>query len=441
MIDAMISILRAEPRTALIAVVEISLEGPAGVQLSTSARMEDRSPSGACVRVKAPIPVGATVKVSGRWERFSGVAKYCHRDGWEYVVGIQRQSTDEVHISEPPQIGLQQEMKATSGQPDLRHGVEIAAKQEPDHTRSETEEAQVQGSIAPIIPAVPSEAVAPQAAIGRRLESMERPRISQDVAFGASSQGSQNSEIQTQQPSPGKKLGKERTDMSTKWLDTAFKRQKQDVGNGKSNGAHAAEHRAPLETAVAISVRPDEALKARPRPQGDLPPMEDVYRAAGIMTPRMGYSITKVVEMVNSDHMRGLSNDAKRAALLMALDAAGISNEEVLRDGARRKDALDAYEADQQRLFEATWARKAEGNEQIQAEMERVTAQYLERIQRNLDEIAAERTALARWQAMKQLEAQRMSEAAGLISQSAPSEARDTSLLERRGLGSSGKPS
>ena len=30
--------------------------------------------------------------------------------------------------------------------------------------------------------------------------------------------------------------------------------------------------------------------------------------------------------------------------------------------------------------------------------MERVTAQYLERIQRNLDEIAAEKTALARWQ-------------------------------------------
>jgi hypothetical protein len=229
--------------------------------------------------------------------------------------------------------------------------------------------------------------------------------------------------------------------MSNKWLDTAFKRQKQDVANGKSNGAHAPEHRAPAEVATASSVRPGEAPKGRPSQQGDLPPTDDIYRAAGIMTPRMGYSITKVAEMIDSDHMRGLSNDTKRAALLMALDAAGITTDEVLHDGARRLGALDAYEADQQRRFEANWARKAERNEQIQAEMERVTAEYIERMKRNLDEIAAEKTALARWQAMKQLEVQRMSGAAGLLSQSAPSEARDSSLLERRGLGLSGKPS
>ena len=99
-------------------------------------------------------------------------------------------------------------------------------------------------------------------------------------------------------------------------------------------------------------------------------------------------------------------------------------------------------EADQQRLFEDQLGAQSRGERpDSRSKWERVTAQYLERIQRNLDEIAAEKTALARWQAMKQLEAQRMSEATDLLSRSVPSEAPDTALLERRGLGSSGKPS
>ena len=57
------------------------------------------------------------------------------------------------------------------------------------------------------------------------------------------------------------------------------------------------------------------------------------------MTPRRGYSINKVVEMLYSDHIRGLSKEMRRASVLMALDAAGVSIEEVLRDaGATRSN-------------------------------------------------------------------------------------------------------
>ena len=35
-------------------------------------------------------------------------------------------------------------------------------------------------------------------------------------------------------------------------------------------------------------------------------PVEDIYRAAGVLSPRMGYSINKVADMMSSDHMRGL---------------------------------------------------------------------------------------------------------------------------------------
>jgi hypothetical protein len=157
--------------------------------------------------------------------------------------------------------------------------------------------------------------------------------------------------------------------------------------------------------------------------QGDLQSLEDIYRAAGILNPRMGYSISKVVEMIRSDHMRGLASDAKRAAILMALDAASISVEEVLRDAALRRDALDAYEAGQRKSFEEYWARKAEVNLQIQAETDRIVAQNLERIQRNRDEVAHEKAEFAKWQAMKNREAQRIAEAVELCSKAPAPEA------------------
>lgn len=56
---------------------------------------------------------------------------------------------------------------------------------------------------------------------------------------------------------------------------------------------------------------------------------EDIYRAVGIMSTGSEYGIHKVVDMLNNDRIRGLSRDAKRPSVLMALDAAGISAERV----------------------------------------------------------------------------------------------------------------
>jgi len=56
--------------------------------------------------------------------------------------------------------------------------------------------------------------------------------------------------------------------------------------------------------------------------------VEDIYSAAGITNPRGGYSVNKVVDMLHSEHIRGLSTEMmKRAAVLMALDAAGVTIE------------------------------------------------------------------------------------------------------------------
>jgi len=142
--------------------------------------------------------------------------------------------------------------------------------------------------------------------------------------------------------------------------------------------------------------------------------MEDIYRAAGIMNPRKGYSIHKVVEMLHSEHMHGSSKEMKRASVLMALDAAGVSVDEVLQDAKMRQEAIDSYEASQRKQFEAMLAQKAEENVQIQAELERVKARYGERLRRNLDGMAREKATFANWLTLKQQEAQRMTEAVDL---------------------------
>lgn len=246
-----------------------------------------------------------------------------------------------------------------------------------------------------------------------------------------------NAEAQTEQPPQDK----ERTNMSTKWLDVAFRRQKQDSPNGKTNTTPLPMNPATAQSAPADKVPSNSTGKILAKAEGDLQTMEDIYHAAGIMNPRMGYSISKVVEMLNNDHIRGLSNDAKRAAVLMALEAAGISIDQVLRDAKMRQQALDEYESDQRKRFEEYWSRKAEANAQTQAEMERLTAQCLDRMKRNQDEVALEKAAFARWQTLKQQEADRISEAAGMCSKASPAETPVASLPALAEVGQSVKPS
>lgn len=152
--------------------------------------------------------------------------------------------------------------------------------------------------------------------------------------------------------------------------------------------------------------------------QIELVAMEDIYRAAGIMLPRKGYSIKKVVEMLNSEHIRGLSSDMKRVAILMALDAAGVPIAEVLQDAKARQQALDAHEAEQRKRAEAEWARKAEENLQIEAELARIKAHHMARITRNLDAIAREKLIFNDWLTQKQQESLGMAEAAELCGKS-----------------------
>jgi hypothetical protein len=93
----------------------------------------------------------------------------------------------------------------------------------------------------------------------------------------------------------------------------------------------------------------------------------------------------------------------------MALDA-GTSPGELLKDATHRQQTLNSYEAGQQTQLEEFEGRKAQENAKIQAELDRVTAHYAERIKQNPDQMVREKEALRNRQRAKQRESQRISE-------------------------------
>ncbi len=200
--------------------------------------------------------------------------------------------------------------------------------------------------------------------------------------------------------------------MPNKWLNLGSKGQEKDGANGARTGSSGA-----ISAALFPPGMAGDTTAAPPR--GDLLLLEDIYRTAGIMEPRMGYSITKVVEMLSNDHLRGLGDEVKRASVLMALSAAGIPLGDILQDAAQRQSAVAAYEVEQRKKFEEYWTRRAEENTLLQSEMERVTRQYVERMKRNLTEKQQEKDAFQKWQTAMQHEVLRISEAVTLCAQPA----------------------
>jgi len=158
-------------------------------------------------------------------------------------------------------------------------------------------------------------------------------------------------------------------------------------------------------------------------PRGELLNYEDIYRASGIMSPAgSGYGIHKVVDMLNSERIRDLSKDFQRSSVLMALDAAGISADELLTDATRRQNALAAYEAAQVKQLEDFEVRKGKENAKIEEEMEKIRAHYAQRVQANLDQVTKEKEALRNWQMAMQHETQRIAEVIELCGKQAPGE-------------------
>jgi hypothetical protein len=380
----------SEPRTAVMILVEASWLDSAGTLRSVTARMENRSAHGACIRIKAKVGVGARVYIRSHREQFSGIAKYCRAEGKEFLVGMQKDAVNwpmpkgpmpaNVLISQiTPQtkreagraaerakeVGMKARAtfrnKSAGSATGAARDAEWVAGREPEPRRDSVPNGGTASSIEEGT-TLRRDSVqayrAPTAAAGQFIKRIEEPIAARLMEHDARRTESPPEEppgsaspVATanaaQQVSSGNGLEKKarkkgRSIMKLKWF--AGDEEEMFGANGSNNAPNEPAQRAP-ETAPRSERVTERPAAAKPAaiPSGpsaesaggfeaELLPVEDIYRAAGITSPRRGYSIGKVVEMLRSEHLGGASRELRRAAVLMALDAAGVTVDEVLQD-------------------------------------------------------------------------------------------------------------
>ena len=362
---------------------EVCWHDEAGRACTSAATIEDTSASGACIRMGLPVPVGSQVNVKWHRGEFSAIAQNCRRDGFDFLLGVRREKVSR-------------------------------AVPRPESTPTEAP------AVAAPVPAVKAEEPAPPRAHGRTDRGTSSIVVPAAAHTASAILSSDRAPDAPPSPSPAREslwhqtvtnqilLNQERHTMESKGMFPKFWRREQADVTPEKPAAEPASKPAVSEPPVT------------PRAKGDLLSYEDIYRAAGILRQRSAYDIHKVVEMLHSDRIGGMPEEMRRASVLMAIEAAGASPDDLLHDATERQQALDAYEAAQRRQTEQFETRKALENAQLEAEMARVAAHYAERIKANLDQVNTEKDALRNWEMAKQHESQRISEVIGLCAMPAP---------------------
>jgi hypothetical protein len=202
--------------------------------------------------------------------------------------------------------------------------------------------------------------------------------------------------------------------MSKKWynlfvsVDPSTEESADGGDSSVSSPAPVSAAQAIADIAATTAVIPASQFASTP---ASLTSFNEIYDAAEIHPPAHGFTIMKVGEMLRSEHIRSLPKDVKRSSVLVALEAAGAPLEDVIQDAVKRDRALDTFERVQEKAVAGLEASKTQENQQIQTEMDRVTAEYRARIQANNDAVAKEKERFFAWRLKKQEEEQKISDA------------------------------
>jgi hypothetical protein len=209
--------------------------------------------------------------------------------------------------------------------------------------------------------------------------------------------------------------------MSKKWYNYFV-----SVGDSADTGQQdQTDEDAPVKPATAAQTVAEiaQSVAAPPKftsPVSETASFDEIYKAAEIPPAPQGYSIFKVAEMLQSEHIRTLPADVRRSSVLVALDAAGVDIKDVIQDAVRRDRALDGFEIVQQRAVDDLEARKTKENAQLQAEMDRLIAEQKAKIQKNNDEVSQAKERFFGWRLKKQQEEKKISDAVGYFATENP---------------------
>jgi len=196
--------------------------------------------------------------------------------------------------------------------------------------------------------------------------------------------------------------------MSKKWYNYFVSVDEANAaGNEAPVSPESARSAAQTVADIAASVSPAPTPANQPPPGASF---GEIYNAAEIHAPQHGYTIYKIADMLQSEHIRNLPAEVKRSSILLALDAAGVKLQDIIEDAVRRDRALDTFERVQQKAVEDLEKRKTEENRQIQEELDRLVSEHRARMQANSDAVAKERERFFSWRLQKQQEEQKIAD-------------------------------
>lgn len=174
---------------------------------------------------------------------------------------------------------------------------------------------------------------------------------------------------------------------------------------------------------------------------GDIPPSKlpadimdfgEVYREARIEPPVHGYGIDKIESMLNHPRLVALRPEQRSAAVLAALDAAGVEFTDVLKDAVLRDQAIERFASAKEAEMQAERQRAEEAVVRARQELDAFVTEKRTEVERLRREIQEAEQRFAELQERRRVEERRILEVSDHLS--------DAPLSSPEELGPLGSP-
>lgn len=154
---------------------------------------------------------------------------------------------------------------------------------------------------------------------------------------------------------------------------------------------------------------PEQAPSKLP---ADIMDFGDVYRESHIGAPTHGYGIDKIEAMLNHPRLVALRPEQRSAAVLAALEAAGVEFTDVLRDAALRDQAIERFALAKESEMQAERLRAEEAVVRARQELDSFVAEKRAEVERLRREIKEAEERFAELQERRRVEERRILEVA-----------------------------
>jgi hypothetical protein len=157
----------------------------------------------------------------------------------------------------------------------------------------------------------------------------------------------------------------------------------------------------------------------------DIMDFGEVYRESRIEAPTHGYGIDKIESMLNHPRLVAIRPEQRAAAVLAALEAAGVEFTDVLRDAVLRDHAIERFALAKEAEMQAERLRAEEAVLRARQELDAFVTEKRSEVERLRREIKDAEERFAELQERRRVEERRILEVSDHLSETPSSPARE----------------